>query len=1223
MKNSLKIAKLIICLFLSWTANAADLVSVKLVNSNYLQIQIKNTGASPLLVGPGTTATNYQISSNTDQNYASPLTVLTVSRKSKQWENSLNHWLYLQVPTPLEAGNSYTISIGAGTGISISNIEFSYNPEDNVTSSIHLNTIGYNPSAGLKFAYVYHWMGDLGQVDFSDYEGNEFKLLDIENGNNVAFRGKLKFRSVKSAAYAKDRFNNTMPEGLYGSDIWECDFSAFSQIGKYKLVIDGIGSSPVFRIDREVYKDLVKLTARGLYHFRSGPARTKAHTDWVKPQNHIPGVTNNGEYSIIYSNWKYTNGANAFTILPDYATAWEMPNNRAPWMNDNWGIGGYFDAGDYDKNLNHFRIAREILQIFELAPNAFKDKEYNIPESGNGIPDLLDEARWVIDFFRNLEGPTGGISGGLETTGHNGGPSWSEQRFDQWYAYAEEAKSTYLLAGAEAHLAYCLQLIGNTDELDTLTKSAKSHYEWAINENDDQDERAYAAAALFKLTGELRFLEDYKNYSKVKNPANGLTQEYATYLYVTTNRDNMDFTLKDTQSEAVKNWSYTQGLNSAAENACRVIRNPADLLWLGTSTTPKLLKHAVAHYLTRDPTILDYMYTTADYFNGGNAMNINWITGSESIGADLAVAQVLATDSKHIDGVEGPIPGIILYGIAINVAWTPGNQNQQESLYPPSNFGQPVKWPADEVYFENSGAVETNEFTIHQTMGPATASYAYLSIWENSSEVAITGLGFERDTISIPEGLQATPTLRLTPFNTTNSDIVYNIADTTIATASDEGAINALKAGQTFMVASVAGTSIRDTIFITVTPFQAVSSVEISVKDDTIVNDTITIEPNTLIELKAEVLPVTASIKTVEWQSSDSTVAYVDENGNCRSKKTGSAVLTATAHNKLTDSIVVMVTANNGIPGKIEMERYSISNDASSPTNTNLRTVPTEFDGTDYVGWLGKDDWAKYTLSVEDDNYYMVSANISSGSSGGTFSLEFGQRKIEIAVPFTGGWLNWKDIESKAPVFIKAEDSIMTFTVTSEGGFNINFVEFEIAQNFIPLQKVSFSEDNLEIEVGTTYKLQPVFLPIDATLQTGLWQFAGTGFFIDENGLLTADTIGMGTVSFISNQSPELSATLAVNAVKSEVLGINTSPMVNELQIFPNPSRDGKIFFNQNLIKDSRIMIYDLFGRLVHDFLNQSSSHWIELPLNFKNGYYFLHICQKNQPNVFRFILER
>jgi len=1197
-------------------SQAGTLLEYSAVNSNHLLLWFEGISVS-VATDPGT----YTITSADDVNYIAGVAPVDVGRKSKKWRDSNKYWIYLELPSDLSQGSTYTISypaLSSGDGIT-----FQFDESKIGSESIHLNHIGYNPDARKKYAYLYQWMGTLGYADMSASEGEEFHLIDTVT-EQVMFTGNVAFRKEKETNNARDSKDQVMPEGLYGSPVWECDFSSFTVEGVYRLVIDGIGSSDVFRVDRNVYNDLVRLTSRGLYHYRSGQERTLEYTDWIKPADHIPGVTNGGTYSVTYSTRLYSRGKNAFDDLPADATEWNMPDNRQPWMNDEWATGGYFDAGDYDKNPNHFRIARNMLQVFELAPGSFKDDVYNIPESGNGIPDFLDEARWVIDFYRNLGGPTGGVCGGLETTGHNGSPSWDEERYDQWYAYGEEAQPTYLLAGGEAHLAYCLTLINKPDEVDTLTRSAKAHYEWAINADAGHSERAYAAAALFKLTGEEQYLEDYKTHTSVNSPNAGNAQSYATWMYVTTNRSNMDYDLKEIQEEAVLNWADNAGLAGVADNATRVIRNRTDRLWLGESSTPDLLPVIMAHYLTGDPEILDYLYTTADYYNGGNPLNLTWITGAESIGAEDAARQLLATDSRAIkqlnpDAEGYSIPGTIVYGVSINVAWTNTNEAQQSTLYPASAFGEPVKWPAHEVYFDWGGCVETNEFTVHQTMGPATAVYGYLSLWEDVANVSLENIVLERDTLEVTAGFSDSVNVNLFPFNAPDRSLTWSSLDPSVAGVNENGVILGVSEGETGIIVKAAGSEAADTLYVKVLPFFQLLGIEIVEKDSVTAKDTITLVPN--FELGFEVLftPENASVQDIIWMSSDQAVLEIDEYGAAVSGTSGTALLIATGSNNAVDTLVVEVVSNNVIPGKIEMEQYTASLDVSS--STKIRTGDTEYDGTDYIGWLGEGDWAEYPVTVQEEGDYIVTANVSAGNAGGRFEIEIGTQSVSTVTDYTGGWLNWVSQQVEDPIYLTVSDTLLRFNVVS-AGFNLNYLLFQKAPEPVALESVAFESDTVFMYPGDYKILKVVFTPADAADKSGTWHSADIGVAaINQTGMVAAYIPGTTEVSFTSDENADLVASVIVK-VEEEVDGILPSFFENT-RIYPVPVENGVIRFSSALPGGTHLKLYTAGGSVLYEKEIRSASGSISLPFQLRRGLYLLRVAHSDSaPHTYRLIVE-
>jgi endoglucanase len=76
--------------------------------------------------------------------------------------------------------------------------------------------------------------------------------------------------------------------------------------------------------------------------------------------------------------------------------------------------GGWYDAGDYGKYVVNGGIALwtlfnlyERTSLFGSKKQDFDDGTLSIPESSNGIPDLLDEARWEMEFLMRMQVPEG------------------------------------------------------------------------------------------------------------------------------------------------------------------------------------------------------------------------------------------------------------------------------------------------------------------------------------------------------------------------------------------------------------------------------------------------------------------------------------------------------------------------------------------------------------------------------------------------------------------------------------------------------------------------------------------------------------------------------------------------------------------------------------------------------------------------------------------------
>ena len=64
------------------------------------------------------------------------------------------------------------------------------------------------------------------------------------------------------------------------------------------------------------------------------------------------------------------------------------------------------DAGDKNKYTTFATSAViQLIEAYRMNPNVFKDN-YNIPESGNGIPDVLDEVKFELDYLKRMQDAT-------------------------------------------------------------------------------------------------------------------------------------------------------------------------------------------------------------------------------------------------------------------------------------------------------------------------------------------------------------------------------------------------------------------------------------------------------------------------------------------------------------------------------------------------------------------------------------------------------------------------------------------------------------------------------------------------------------------------------------------------------------------------------------------------------------------------------------------------
>lgn len=699
---------------------------------------------------------------DTDKNVLQPL---RVGRKSKahgismkQGLNApegrhmsqyvLEHWIYLELATPLKTDTYYTLQI-TGLTEGRASYTFQYNPIETRSNAIHINTLGFSPDAPVKKGYISMWAGDMGPVSFDTFAGCKFSLYRLSDGKQV-FKGNIK-KQKDFFNGGRDGLLSESPNGNYaGTDVWECDFSSFRDTGLYKVVVDKIGCSVPFRIQNDIYRTPFNLVTRALYHQRSGIELKNPYTKWTRPAPHNPRITPG--FSLKYTHFRYmdANTENAPLELL------EAQIDTTVDASDMWGW--YQDAGDWDAYTSHSVVPAFLLTTFELKPTHFKDGELNIPESGNGIPDILDEAGWLIHHYQRTKGPTGGNAGGrIEGDSYpnneagKGYPSYEDIR-PYWIVYGEEPNMSYIYAKLSAQYAYTfnlaseLHLLGEqvqiNDSIRFWTNEAIQAFQWAeanLKKGDFikiKKNRADAAAWLFKQTGEKKFLEIFKETVEPSRPSAGSSENYPWGIWAIATLPSKYRQMNDSLYQKMKEETVCYGITEvtdAIENgrSFNLGTEKDRMVFLGHSSTPLVMPAILAYEVSGENKFIRAVYSACDYMLGGNPLNIAWITGLN----EHSVEQVFHMDSWYNkDRKEGSIPGLIPYGICHPGDWMPGKDGEDNawgwwdndynltSCYP--HFRA---WPIHELWFQQRYSPASAEYTIHQTIAPAAAVYGYLT----------------------------------------------------------------------------------------------------------------------------------------------------------------------------------------------------------------------------------------------------------------------------------------------------------------------------------------------------------------------------------------------------------------------------------------------------------------------------------------------------------------
>lgn len=672
--------------------------------------------------------TSYVISSAQDNRYANPTLPVSVFRKSKpsafaevgsqggfRWPAA--HTLFLTLPAPMQPGQTYHLSFPT---LGLTENSFSYQPMTARSEAVHVSQLGFRPDDPLKVGYLSTWMGNGGGLDYTD--GLDFQLIN-QKTNAPAYDGRALL--IRPEEQTEDPRGNDYTL----SEVHQLDFSDFRQAGEYRLCVAGVGCSCSFAIAPDAWQQAFFTAVRGFYHQRSGIAIGPPFTSYSRPRAFHPddGVK---VYQAEVSLLEVDMGLGS---RPTFAALTETKTNQT--LPNAWG--GYFDAGDWDRRIQHLAVPRGLLELHNLFPAYFKSVNLNLPESNNALPDILDEALWSLDFFRRLQTTDGGIRGGIESAEHPkfGEASWQESQ--TVIAYAPDVWSSYSYAGVAARAAYTLanyepQLAATYRE--SALKAmvyGESHYAGYKAKNYTgelqhtvKDQRNLAALELYRLTQDSYWHDIFLATTVFKNAQaepfvyGSHEQRDAAFLYAQMNSEGVD---KQVQANARASFlRYADGLVSLTKTtAFGWSKNHPEspLGWANGLGAPKSVNILRAHALTQDPKYLLAGIDSTQFSGGANPDNMVFTTGL----GDRSPQHPLIIDQRITGQV--PPPGITVYGPAdlsfYKDYWT-------INALASSTFPPPLQWPTVENYFDVYLYPLGAEFTVDYMLSPAY-TWGYLA----------------------------------------------------------------------------------------------------------------------------------------------------------------------------------------------------------------------------------------------------------------------------------------------------------------------------------------------------------------------------------------------------------------------------------------------------------------------------------------------------------------
>lgn len=525
-------------------------------------------------------------------------------------------------------------------------------------------------------------------------------------------------------------WNENNVQASSGDRGWWFDFSGLHTPGMYEIVdLERDVHSAPFEVGREIYRKVLRAAVRTFFYQRSGFAKRLPFAEdcWID--------------EAAYLEEKQDKKARDITDADNAEKVRDMQ-------------GGWFDAGDTNKYITFAAPAvHQLLAAFEANPKAFTD-DFGIPESGNGVPDLLDEVHWETEWFKRMQFPEGGFALKVGATKYVNGGAPSQDHSERFYV-PECTSATISGAGVLAHAAIVYKAIpvlrDETPDLERRARLAWNRYISApslqthcdsgqvlsgnadLSEIEQKAKAAEAAIYLFALTKDRLYLEfvtaHYQELRPYRDMGWGRYNEEQGHalLWLTTLAgvpDGLRRQILSDFSREVFNTSNAVFGFEGARDLYRSYLHDGQYHW--GSHQPRANYANVNLDAVRFGEVSDVRkqslrqraMETLHYFHGVNPFGLVMLTNMHAQGASHSVEQAYHTwfwpGTKWSDSRRstcGPAPGFVVGGANANAAkdgvpasYAPPTGQPPQKAFKVSNDPRMSAWAITEpaIYYQSA-----------------------------------------------------------------------------------------------------------------------------------------------------------------------------------------------------------------------------------------------------------------------------------------------------------------------------------------------------------------------------------------------------------------------------------------------------------------------------------------------------------------------------------------
>lgn len=562
-------------------------------------------------------------------------------------------------------------NIGDINLIRIEETEHQNPPLGEVTlDNIAIDQFGYTPEMD-KVAIIRDGQTGIGSTESDYIPGDLIALVDAQT-NEIAF-------TAAPTAHQEGAI-----DPLSGDRAWWFDFSEIQTPGEY-YVYDAANNarSATFAIDENIYDNILREAFRTFLYQRSGFEKTAelVGEDYADDASHTGPLQDSG--------------ARLFDDQRNPATSRDLN-------------GGWYDAGDFHKYSNWTAdYILGLLDAYHANPAAWAD-DWDMPDSGNGIPDILDEVRWGVEHLQRMQETSD------ETTAANVGAVLSVLHSEDNVSPASEnegnsfygsvsTSATYTSAAAFAFAASTFEDIADQefqDLAESLETSAVSAYAWAERNPNIRFNNTENGVG----NGNSEVGDDYNLEAKHRIAAvylYGLTGDAAYQTFVETDYTASNFMtnlwaspFEIEEPTALLHYSSLEGINPAIGTDIQEQFN--DIMELAGNARPALVEDPYMSFIQEytwgsnkqksrkgnmftqlvsydvserdDQENLNVAAGYLHYIHGANPLGKVYLTNMNALGAERSVDEMYHRwfiDGSPWDNVNtsfGPPPGFLVGG---------------------------------------------------------------------------------------------------------------------------------------------------------------------------------------------------------------------------------------------------------------------------------------------------------------------------------------------------------------------------------------------------------------------------------------------------------------------------------------------------------------------------------------------------------------------------------